>query len=270
MNDRDLILGALMSGAPPRRARKVAKPIFQDTLDVGADPIFKPVKSRKSSFKKERTIPEWIGADFVKYFTKGLSQLGVTIETNVRDSDWMMKVYDVLVDVFGTSMDNYVLRDYIDWWIGMYAKIRSDDTIGVFSLNRDVDISRFAKHCALRPGKPQAKVKTVKNDVEISPDEMYKISGLTIVLMQYGIVEAYRVLVQNGESVVFAKLSDALKKCSKEIVKSVLNVTLSKKYSSHPIVDFMSVARPALKFHGLEKQFDHLSYKDYFVEATAN
>jgi len=266
VEDRDLILKALQLGAPPKRTRKRVKPIFQDSMDVGPDAVFKPKKTRRPMPKREKTIAEWSGSDFVRYYTKCLSQFGIMIETNLRDSDWVMKVYDLLVDEFGGSMNNYVLRDYIDWWVGTHASVQSGKEIGVFSLNRGSDIERFVKHYALRAGKPQSQ-KTPKVEVDISAEEMYKKSGLTMVLMEFGIAEAYRVMVAKGETTIFARISDALKNCSKQIVEQILDRTMTRRYNLEYLVDFMSVARPALKFHRLEKQFDHVDYKQYFTEA---
>ncbi len=267
MDDKTLILNALQAGSPPKRRRKKISPIFEDSMDVGPDAIYKPKRVRQSRPKPERSIEDWKGSDFVNYFSKCLSQFGLSIETNLRDSDWVMKVYDILVDEFGGHMNNYVLRDYIDWWVGTHASTQPGREIGVFSINKDYDIRRFVKHYALRAGKPQGKKARDEPKVEISADEMYKLSGLTMVLMEFGIAESYRVMVDKGDTAIYARISDALKNCSKDAVVRILDCTMSRRYNPKYVVDFMSVARPALKFHRLEKQFDHIDYKKYFTEA---
>lgn len=266
MDDKSLILQALQMGAPPKQKRKRLRPVFEDSFDVGPDAIYKPKKSKPKP-KPDRAVGEWKGSDFVNYFSKCLSQFGLTLETNQRDYDWIMKVYDALVDEFSGSMNNYVLRDYIDWWVGCHASTHQGREIGVFSLHKGYDIDRFVKHYALRAGKPQGKRKVDLPKVDISAEEMYKMSGLTMVLMEFGIAEAYRVMVDKGEVTIFARISDALKNCSKDAVVRILDRTMARRYNPKYVVDFMSVARPALKFHRLEKQFDHVDYKTYFTEA---
>ena len=267
VNDTELILNALQMGAPAKRKQRRMKPIF-DSGFLGPDPIFKPTKraSRATPKKRERTIQDWKSVDFVRYFWQSLSNFGIDPEINPRrDSDWTKKLYDKFVDEIGGSMTNYILRDYIDWWIGTYAVSKSSKPMGIFSLMRDSDIAKFLSQYSRRPmGTPKS---AIKIEVDVSPEELYKMSGISLVLMGHGIVEAYRVLTANGLNNVYAQLSDVLKSYSKEVLAKVLDITVANRYNKEDVVDFISVARPALKFHGIEKKYDNIDYTHYFMEA---
>jgi len=265
--ESDLIVDAMSRGAPPRRRKKVMKPIFDSGFSVSGDPVFKP--TRRVAAKKSKSVGEWVSRDFVVYLKKSLSHFGIDMEDNaVRDSDWVKKVYDLLVDELGDDMDNYVLRDYIDWWVGTYALARCARPIGVFSLMREQDARRFVRQ---RPGNRSGPkgddVAKTEQQPDISPTEMYELSGIDMVMMSHGIVEAYLVLSNKQEKGVYTRLSNILKGYSKQVLAKVMGITLAKRYNTSDVVDFMSVARPALKFHGIEKQFDHVNYKQYFKEA---
>jgi len=267
MNDTDLILSALQMGAPPKRKQGRMKPIFESGFTVGPDPIFRVSRTKCSTPKRGKSIAAWASVDFVRYFRQCLSHFGIEPDlVETRDSDGAKKIYDMFVDELGGSMTNYVLRDYIDWWVGIYAIARASRPIGVFSLIREKDILRFLKqydrNLATTPRSLDQPVQTA----EITPGELYSMSGISLVVMGYGIVEAYKVLVAGGEKNVYAQLSDVLKGYSKQVLTKVIDITVAKRYNKKDVVDFMSVARPALKFHGVEKQFDHLDYTRYFME----
>ena len=267
MNDTELILNALQMGAPPRRKVTRMKPIFDTGFTVGPDAIFKPTKrATRSTPKREKTIVAWKSIDFVRYFQKSLSTFGIEAEMNPnRDSDWAKKVYDMFVDEIGGKMTNYILRDYIDWWIGTYAVAKASQPLGIFSLMREQDVARFLKqHTRRLVGTPKS---MTKPEIQVSPEELYKMSGINLVVMGHGVVEAYRVLVANDEKNVYAQLSDVLKSCSKQVLAKVLDITIAKRYNKEDVVDFISVARPALKFHGIEKKYDNIDYTQYFTEA---
>jgi len=101
-------------------------------------------------------------------------------------------------------------------------------------------------------------------DTKVDQETLLKMGGLSMVLCSSGIVLTCSLLSKNGEKNVFSKISSELRGLSEGAVRQSIESTL--KNAPYPVdqsIDFISIARSAIEFHGL-KDYKNISYRDYF------
>ncbi len=267
MNERDLILKALQQASPHRRCRMVVREI-EPSIDAGPDAITalatKQSRKRKAvSRSKMKKLSEWNGSDFLRYINEMLSVHDLRLEsTNVRDRDNVNRLYDILAKQLQEKMSNVVLKEYFDWWISSYGPFMHDYQIYAATFLRDDLVSKFLK----RYEAPDAPKPVQPVDSDVSEDVLYEMGGLQMLLMSRGIVSSYRVLRSKNTLNPFGKISSTLRDFSKDVVRKTMKITLElSPYNDDDTIDFVSVARPALDFHGL-KEFLNISYQGCFKQ----
>lgn len=271
MNENDMILRAMAKPSPVKVPSKVQKKLFPSAFENKDDPLYKLVETKPIKKKKKKYISEWVASDFIRHLEQNLLLYGIVLETSninpdktgIRDSSWMNKLYDKLVDKLQNEMNNHVLREYIDWWCGSFARFKTGQQLYISSISSDSDISNFVeikqhKHTL----KPVEEV--ITSDENISPMDVYKKFGINRLLIEKGIVDSYKVMSEVGQSAVFSQISSALCTFSKSIFERVMSVTMSKTYSMKDTVDFISISRRTIKFYGLDKKYGKINYKEFF------
>jgi len=273
-----IILNAMMSNPPSKKQKKKMNGIFNSDTDLNSDAVVKLSKSIHvaSTKHKNKLLSSWNSSDFIKYFFSATNTVGISIDVNIRDSDCMKKLYDDLVTALGDRMNNYVLRDYIDWWISnKLHKMKDQSHVSIYSLRKDYYIVDFINQTQKSDiSAHNTKIDTNKEPhhqlSKSDPMEIFETSGITMVLVEFGIVEACRVLKQRGEKLVYMQISDLLKNLSKEMLIKVVDLTISKKYNTADMVDFVSLSYPALRYHRIDKRYKSISYKDFFSEGVSS
>jgi len=257
MNENDLILGALRLSAPTphRRKRKVMKEIESNPISGSCDPIYKLSKP-----KKIRRLDEWKSSDFLRFISTNLDNYGLTL-SGAQHTDVILRIHDLLVDEI-PSLNNRIMREYFEWWIGNYARGHGDREVSPYAFTNERYIKKFAKQFNSAgppvPAKPQP-VQRADNA------KIYAMGGLRLLLMKSGVVDAYKVLRDTKQQMPSIQISKEVRSFDKETVEKVMSITISSKYPKGDLVDFISIARPALSFYRI-KRFDSVDYKEYFEE----
>lgn len=272
MTETELILSAMKMGMPKKQKKRVMKEIEPDpVIDALDDPIWKKA-SRKP--RAPKTVNQWNYRDFVRHVQKTLGLMGLRLESGVgygRDENLIVKLHDMFVPHFGDSMSNQILRDYLEWWIASYARLQ-DRPISLRTMMRDYHIARFIKsygnnqRSLTMPVAASPPVADRSAAPEVSDDELYALGGISMLLMSRGIVVANRVLTAKGEPKPLLQISRSLRSLSKGVLDQVMRTTLeASPYPKQDAVDFISLARPALRYHRINS-FDHVQYMDSFKE----
>jgi len=265
-DESKLILGAMKKDAPQvrtslRRKRKIGT---DDIIDcTGTDIFIEHAKKLRKEPKQKMYVSQWTSTDFLRYFSKNLSAYGLELESfNIRDRDWMNKLYDLFVDEIGTDMNNRVLRDYIDWWCGTYVPAYINKSIYVNVLMGEKFINQFVEYWR---NKTHVTTPTVKVESNIGEKELYELSGLSALLVSRGIVSGCRVLQRRGNTNYVGKVSQILDSLSEEMLEKVLQNTMKTLYSREDMVDFISISRKPLQSYGITK-YDSIDFREYFKE----
>lgn len=274
MDDNDLILGALRLGMPSVRdsrasirKKRLMKEIEPSPTSTGYDAVYKPSKQ-----KKIKTLDSWNSTDFIKYVSKGLGEYGLVLG-GAQHTDVILQVHDLLVDEI-PSLNNKIMREYFDWWVGNYARNYGDREVSLYEFTQDRHIKKFSKQfvsmrSSIASNSPATKtsvhIKSKQTTEKVSDAELYAVGGLKLLLIKRGIVCAYMVLKDLGISNIFTLISQELRSLTKETVKRIMSVTMSSIYPGSDVVDFISIARPVLLFYCI-KEFDAIDYKDFFKE----
>lgn len=271
MNEKDMILRAMAKPSPVKVPCKVQKKLFPSAFENKDDPLYKLVEPKPVKKKKKKYISEWIASDFIRHLEQNLLLYGIVLETSnlnpnktgIRDSSWMNELYDKLVNKLQHDMNNHVLREYIDWWCGSFARFKTGQHLYVSSISSDNDICNFVE---IKQHKHVLKSveEVVIADESISSMDVYKKFGINRLLIEKGIVDSYRVMSEVGQSAVFSQISSALSTFSKSIFERVMSITMSKTYNTKDTVDFISISRRTIKFHGLDKKYGKIDYKEFF------
>jgi hypothetical protein len=257
----------MSKGMPPKRKRLTMNEIEPDLLsDDMSDALWKPQKAKKRA-PRTKTISQWNSADFIRYITKIANQFGVPFDTTGRDSNSVNRLHDMLLVVYGDGMSNRVIKDYIDWWLGVYGRFQKEPFTVSYML-KDYQIVQFVKQTRKGRQLPETVEVAVSPEpqTETSDDDLYDLGGLSMLVMSKGIVVGYRVLKARKQPNPIMQLSNVMRGFGKEVVEQVVKTTIENApYRKDDIVDFMSVARPALKYHGITR-FSSIEYKGYFQE----
>lgn len=272
MDETRLILEALNSTvmSAPKKLRK-KKQMFEPPaplFDMKDDAIVKMAKDRKKrEERKKRPINKWNNSDFCYYLKTLLKLHSMEYEqtNHMKDSNDMGRAYDKLVSHFLAKMDNYKLKEYIEWWVATHAENfrRNERAIRIITLSDAVFIDKFVSRfdSAAPTSKPIA---VVENN--LSEQELFEIGGVPMVLMHKGIVVTHRLLCQQEGKNAISQIQKALRSFSRDVLLVTMHKTLeSSPYNRNDTVDFLTLARMALQYHDI-KEFNHLSYRAYFEE----
>ena len=186
-----------------------------------------------------------------------LSVSGSQLPTNsIYNREIIGKTYDILAVSLQEKMDNTILKEYIEWWINAYCLNNRSQTVYLNGMLNDGYINKFLSR--------HVESKSVLPESQVDDATLYKVGGLQSLLLSKGIVAAHSYLIKTNETNISTKISDTLKKCSKKMIVNVVNITMkNKSYSKSALVDFISIAKPALDFFGI-KDFNHINYKEFF------
>lgn len=268
MSETDLILEAMNGSIPTKRKRMVPQEVEPPV--VGYDAVIAKLakRSRTKRSPAKRSVTQWNNTDFLRYVGEILDVEGLVLEVSgVRDRELMGKVYDRLADHYRDRMTNFILRQYLDWWVHSYACILRQRSIHpqMFLMERYVEnfISFYDLEAPSKAPKPPIEKKD-EDPVDLSDHALFELGGLPMLLMTEGIVISYKVLQERNESAVFQRLSTALRNLTRDAVEKVLDITLSKKtYNSKYAIDFISIAKSACEYYSIKK-YVGIKYEEYF------
>lgn len=270
MNETQLILNALQMPSPKKRTKLVMKELHP--CDEVADPenkvieelVRKQVRRRKSEKRNlKKSILDWTSTDFIRHVEKMLSSYGLTLQISlVRDRNTIARINDLLVKKLGDSMSNLILKDYLEWWVSVNAPFLHD-TVYLGALASETTVGKFTLRIPSSQQIEPEDQKIVK-ETKVDPEMLLKMGGLSMVLCSSGIVLTCSLLSKKGEKNVFSKVSSELRGLSEGAVRQSIESTLKNApYSLDQSIDFISIARSAIEFHGL-KDYKNISYRDYF------
>jgi hypothetical protein len=275
MIENEIIFEAMKKSSPKKGPRKIQPKLFHTAFEDKHDPLFKiiepSIKITKSKKIKKKYISGWTATDFIKHLNQNLSLFGMALEMSnittkkagIRDAEWMNRLYDKLVKKLQYEMSNYVLKEYIEWWCGSFARLKTDQHICISYISSDEYIDKFVEFKQHKPTtKPLEEV--MPSDNNTPPMEVYKKFGLNRLLIEKGIVESHKVMAEIGQTAIFSQISTALNSFSKSMFDRVMQVTMSNRYSMRDVVDFVSIARRSIQFHGLNKKYGKVDYKEFF------
>jgi len=227
-------------------------------------------RSRKKKAHKKKPVSKWTAPDLVRYARELLRAYSIDLETQnyTADCQAINTLHDkLLLSVGESGVSNYLLREYFDWWCGIYAAKFEENHITLRWMIHDSMIANFVK----RTTDPAM---ILEREMEAAEEPVVKVvtadlsdeSDLAQVIIDVGIVEAYRLLKEkahaNPLSVITATLGDLSKT---GIIKTMQRTLANGPYSPSDRVDFISVAQRTLVFHGLT-QYLEIDYSEYFSE----
>ena len=272
-SDMDLILGAIKDSP---RTKPVGRKVLQefDSFGVcesenGPDALSKMSSriKRKEKSEKRRSLSasEWNSKDFLVYTQDLLKPYRVYLENNGSfGADMMSRVYDKLAQVFQDNMTNYILKEYLQWWVLLFGAGIRTHSIFVQTIGEEKYVAMFFKRYneSIYGGEKKSTTKAVERDDET----LFRTGGLPMLLMSRGIVRSHVFLRGKNDDASFTKISKTLRTFSVSVLKSTLDITSNgAPYPLGQKVDFISIARPALELHGL-KEYLALDYNKFFQE----
>lgn len=274
MNETDMIVRALQMGSPVRRKRKVMKEVEPSPIDTSNDAISR-MAEKPTRKKRSKPLRYWEVPEFLQYLVKALSDHGVQLErVSARDREDVAYLYDELIRRIGDQMSNAVMRDYIDWWTSTHARKMYGSELCARSLSADHCLDQFVqikfnKTTDIIPNVtpestrvPAATSEPTVKDVD--SQTLYRMGGLPMLLRAKGLVVAAQILRDKEDQNWIMRLSQALHDFPKEAVVATMERTVaSSPYKPEHMVDFISIARPALEFHRV-KDYSGLNYQDFF------
>ena len=222
-------------------------------------------KKRQESFKG-KPCEEWTNVDFLRYLDSMLKDFGVSraVENVRRDSERINQLYDSLAKPLQTKMSNLVLKEYMDWWVSIWAPRLTGEELHLYHLNQGYQTSRFVKRYE------EDTIEEVESKTQpittISDDEIFDLGGVSLLTVKKGLVASHRALKKRMASNPQQEIQDVLRSLSKSMLVDVMNLTIQQSpYLWDDTVDFISLALPELQKHGLT-QFSNLSSGKYFEE----
>lgn len=271
MNDADLIAQAMKMGTPKKRRKLILQEFEPSVLNPGDDAITKMASKAKSTKIKAKARPLrcWTNSDFLNHMVKSLSVHGVSLARNsLTDTEEMGNLYDEFVRRIDDKMSNEVLRDYIDWWCSTYAARIYGSELYARNINQEKYLTEFVKikFSSSNSVLKEAVVVQAKKEEEVNPHELYKMGGLPMLLLSKGIVISASVLREKGDANWLIRISNTLHDFSKEeVVEAVDRTTSGAPYGLDMMVDFVSIARPAIEYHRI-KEYAGLNYRKFFAK----
>ena len=273
MDETQLILEALSCTAmsAPKKPHK-RKQLFEPPaplFDTKDDAIVKMGKDRaKREARKKRPINKWNNSDFCYYLNTLLKLHDMRYEeTNyMKDRNDMGRVYDKLAAHFLAKMDSYKLKEYIEWWVSTNADTfrRNERAIRIITLSDAIYVDKFVSR--YQTGVPVPKAAVAPAESKLTEQQLFEMGGVPMLLMHKGVVIAHRLLCQQGAKNAISQLQKALRSFSRDVLLATMHRTLEfAPYNRNDIVDFLTLARPALQYHDI-KEFNNLSYRAYFEE----
>lgn len=272
VNETDLIVQAMRQGSPKRRKLRIPE-IEPSPIDTSNDAISK-MADKPIRRKRAKALRYWEAPEFLQYLIKALSNHSVTLaRVSARDKEDMAFLYDELVRRIGDEMSNAVMRDYLDWWTATYArkmygdevyarKLSTDHYLDQFvrlKFNRTVDIIPESESASASVSAPPA-----ATHKEVDAQTLYQMGGLPMLLRAKGVVIAAQVLREKGDTNWLMRISQSLHDFPKDAVLDTMERTVSgAPYSPDQMVDFISIARPALEYHRI-RDYAGLNYRDHF------
>lgn len=235
--------------------------IDPDPTVFGKDAIWGLAEKMKK--KPKRTVPvnRWSNIEFARYLDSILKVHSLHLERlSPKESEAVAGIHDKLVRILNDKMTPQVLKDYFDWWVSCYAQSMHGRKIYVASLSQDYMIERFTQRYNADGEKPQTG--EVKKNETATDEQIYKLGGLSMLLMSRGVVNSYK-LLKNDQNII-VRISETMRKLSKEVVTEIVDTTINLgPYPSSDKVDFLSISKPSLDYHGVKK-FHSLNYQRYF------
>lgn len=274
MNETELIFAAIRQPMPVRKRKKVMYEIEPDPIDNSEpDAIAEIVKKKKALQKRElkrkrRPVSQWSNLDFLSHVNSLLLNYGGRLESaTVTDCEVLSSAYDSFADLLGRKMSNAVLKEYLEWWVNCFGSTTANNAISIRALVPHHLLQKFAsRYLDNIPVKHDSKKPvTVSTVPSVSMDDLYDHGGLPMVLMSYGIVNAYHLLTKRNDPKAFEQIISALKSLSKKVLDKVMSRTLELAPYNGERVDFVSLAKAALDYHNLAK-FKSVQYGDYFTQ----
>ncbi len=265
MDEAQLIVQAMQMSTPFKRKHKVLREIEPSLIDVSDDAISR-MAGKKTKKQRNKPLKQWEPTEFLKHFVKSLSNYDMALERlGARDREDMAFLYDELVRRVGEQMNNTVMRDYLDWWTGTHARKLYDQEIYVRTLANDRYLNQFVslKLVSKLPTPDQPNTDIPKVNKEVDAQTLYSIGGLPTLLRSKGIVVAARILREKEDNNWLMRISQALQDFPKEAVQETMLCTTGSTYPSEDMVDFISIARPALEYHRI-KDYLSMNYRDCF------
>ena len=265
MNESQLIAQALKMNAPSKHKRKVMMEIEPSPIDVSNDAISR-IASKITKKPRKKPLRQWEPSDFVKYFTEALSNQSMSLErAGARDREDMAFLYDEFVRRIDERMNNTVLRDYLDWWTESHARKMFGQSLYVKALSNERFLDQFIK---LKFGTVTEKpfVSAPSPEIthrEIDAQTLYRMGGLPMLLRSKGIIVTASLLREKNDNNWLIRISQALQEFTVEAMQETMEHTTGKVYPFEDMVDFISIARPALEFHRI-REYSGINYRDYF------
>ncbi len=263
VDETQMILNAMSQSSPRKRSKKmdeVEPDLFCARKD---DPIWKLSESMARKKKHARKpLREWTSADLLKHLNEILSIHDLRLErAAARDREVMSSLYDQFVDCL-PEMSNKVMKDYLEWWVSCYAPTMHDREIYVNLLTQENYLKKFLQRYNVTPTTTAPTQERPAPGVDDAT--LYKMGGLPMLLVSKGIVVSCRLLERLDEKDIFIRISKALRELPKNVLMDVMETTASgSPYDPSDEVDFVSLARPALSFYGLNNYLK-LQYKQHF------
>ena len=233
------------------------KKLYQDDELPVYDPVIIQI-NQKSQKKKVRPVLKWTNSDFVTYISSLLSQYGVTLTPNfMQNGESVGKAYDLLASSLKDTMNNIILKEYVEWWVNAYKVKANTNTVHLSKMCDNAYISKFLTRYDFNHEK-------VTDDIPVDAETLYSVGGVQSVLLSKGIVCANSTMKKAKEKNIFVSLSNAIKKNSKKVVINIMKITIKNApYASEDLVDFISIAKPALDFYGIN-EFNSIKYREFF------
>jgi hypothetical protein len=235
-------------------------------ISIENDAISK-MASKITKKPRKKPLRKWEPSDFLKYLVQALSNEGMSLErVGARDREDMAFLYDELVRRVDEQMNNTVMRDYLDWWTGTHARKVFGQPLYVKSLANDRFLDQFIR---LKFGavaeNPSASVSAppATTHKEVDAQTLYRMGGLPMLLRSKGIVITARILRDKNDSNWLMRISQALQDFPKNAVQETMERTVGASYPLEDMVDFISIARPALEFHRI-RDYSNMNYRGCF------
>jgi hypothetical protein len=265
VNETDLIVRA-MKMSTPKKHRKIIPEIEPSLINTTNDAISR-MASRAIRKKRSKPLKSWEAPEFLQYLIQALSNYSVRLaRVSARDREDMAYIYDELVRRVNDDMSNIVMRDYIDWWSSTYARKMYGEELYVRQLGNDHYVDQFVNIKFNRSTNISVPENKSPADQTVDAQILYQMGGLPMLLRSKGIVVAANILRDKGDTNWLMRLSQTLHDFPKEAVCDTMLHTISgAPYLPECMVDFVSVARPALEYHRV-RDFVGLNYRQYFKE----
>ena len=135
-----------------------------------------------------------------------------------------------------------------------------DQPVSLYEISKEQLVNDFINYKRYRKEESKPAV-YVKEDFNF--DEAFKFGGLEFLLQSAGIVETCHYLKGRNDNYLI-QVSDFLKGMKKKSFTEVMQVTVSRSpYKKEYSIDFFSVAKPAIIYHGT-KEYEKLQYSKFF------